>query len=91
MGDVVLRKGKEEEKSQSQQPPSVLDGLDHGNSQQEGSDEATKAEQPSLCTALSHSANSAIVDGSLFLQNESEFTQMPRMSPENQSNQCKGQ
>ena len=54
MGDVVLRKGKEkkneEEKSQSQQPPSVLDGLDHGNSQQEGSDEATKAEQPSLCT-----------------------------------------
>ena len=52
MGDVVLRKRKEKKKPSLSlnSLSSVLDGLDHRNSYQEGSDEATEAGQPSLCT-----------------------------------------
>ena len=54
MGDVVLKKGKGKKpkrKSLSLNSlSSVLDGLDHRNSYQEGSHEVTEAGQPFLCT-----------------------------------------
>ena len=92
MGDVVLRKGKEKKRGEVSVSTASPRSSTASTMEIRSKKAPMRLQRPNnRPCALSHSANSAIVVGSiLFLQNESEFTQMPRMSPENQSNQCKG-
>ena len=89
MGDVALRKGKEKKRRGEVSVSTASPRSSTASTIEIRSKKAPmRLQRPdSRHCALSHSANSASVVGSLFLQNESEFTQMPRISPENQSNQ----
>ena len=87
MGDVVLRKGEEKKRRGE---VSVSTASPWSSTASTIEIRSKKAPMRLQRPDSRHCANSASVVGSLFLQNESEFTQMPRISPENQSNQCKG-
>ena len=86
MGDVVLRKGKKKRRGEV----SVSTASPRSSTASTIEIRSKKAPMRLQRPDSRHCANSASVVGSLFLQNESEFTQMARISPENQSNQCKG-
>ena len=82
MGDVVLRKGEEKKRRGE---VSVSTASPWSSTASTIEIRSKKAPMRLQRPDSRHCANSASVVGSLFLQNESEFTQMPRISPENQS------